>query len=106
MSTIYLFLIGQLANQERIILSRVEDSPFYRDAFYLERLAQIVKANISGKEIVIINIHLEAFDKAIRAKQFKEVEAFLIDIKTIILLFFWVILTLVLEIKMQLYNSY
>ena len=64
-----------LANQERIILSRVEDSPFYRDAFYLERLAQIVKANISGKEIVIINIHLEAFDKATRAKQFKELEA-------------------------------
>ncbi|KOY51140.1 endonuclease/exonuclease/phosphatase family protein [Polaribacter dokdonensis] len=64
-----------LANQERIILSRVEDSPFYRDAFYLERLAQVVKANINGKEIVIINIHLEAFDKATRAKQFKEVEA-------------------------------
>lgn len=64
-----------LANQERVVLSRVEDSPFYRDAFYLERLAQIVKANINGKEIVIINIHLEAFDKPTRAKQFQEVEA-------------------------------
>lgn len=66
-----------LANQERIILSRVEDAPFYRDAFYLDRLAQVVKANLNGREIVIINIHLEAFDKATRAKQFKEVVAIL-----------------------------
>lgn len=62
-----------LANQERVVLSRVEDSPFYRDAFYLERLAQIVKVNFKGKEAILINVHLEAFDQKSRAIQFKEV---------------------------------
>lgn len=64
-----------LANQERIILSRAEDAPFYRDAFYLERLAQVVKVTVNQIEIVLINVHLEAFDKPTRVKQFNEVLA-------------------------------
>jgi endonuclease/exonuclease/phosphatase family metal-dependent hydrolase len=64
-----------LKEQQRIVLQRVADAPFYRDAFYLERLAQVVKVVLNGKEVVVINIHLEAYEKETRAKQFEEVLA-------------------------------
>ena len=64
-----------LKEHQRIVLQRVADTPFYRDAFYLERLAQVVKVILNGKEMVVINIHLEAFEKETRAKQFEEVLA-------------------------------
>ncbi len=57
----------------RVVLERVADSPFYRDALYLERLAQVSRINLDGREIAVINIHLEAFDKATRIKQFNQV---------------------------------
>ncbi|MDY0780220.1 endonuclease/exonuclease/phosphatase family protein [Tenacibaculum sp. IB213877] len=59
-----------LKDYERIVLERVADSPYYRDAFYLERLAQVVKVTLDGREVVLINVHLEAFDKPTRVKQF------------------------------------
>jgi endonuclease/exonuclease/phosphatase family metal-dependent hydrolase len=62
-----------IKSQERIVLERVANAPFYRDALYLERLAQVVKVVIENKVVVLINIHLEAFDKPTRAKQFEEV---------------------------------
>ena len=64
-----------LKDQERIVLQRVADAPFHRDAFYLERLAQVVKVILNEKEVILINVHLEAFDKSTRAMQFKEVLA-------------------------------
>lgn len=62
-----------IKEQQRIVLQRVADAPFYRNAFYLERLAQVVKVVLMDQEIMIINVHLEAFDKATRVKQFDEV---------------------------------
>jgi endonuclease/exonuclease/phosphatase family metal-dependent hydrolase len=62
-----------LKEQQRIVLPRVADAPFYRDAFYLERLAQVVKVVLNGKDVVLINIHLEAFEKETRVQQFQEV---------------------------------
>ncbi|CAL2075223.1 endonuclease/exonuclease/phosphatase family protein [Tenacibaculum sp. 190524A02b] len=62
-----------LKDYERIVLERVEDSPFYRDAFYLERLLQVAKVAIEGKEVVVLNTHLEAFDKKTRVKQLNKV---------------------------------
>lgn len=62
-----------LKEHQRIVLQRVADAPFHRDAFYLERLAQVVKVVLNGKEVVVINVHLEAFDKDTRINQFKEV---------------------------------
>ena len=62
-----------LKEHKRIVLERVADAPFYRDAFYIERLAQIVKVVLNGQEVVIINVHLEAFDKQTRENQFNEV---------------------------------
>ena len=57
----------------RKVLERVKDNPFYRDALYLERLAQIVKTTIENKDVFIINIHLEAFNKTTRVHQFNDV---------------------------------
>ncbi|MHB0754520.1 endonuclease/exonuclease/phosphatase family protein [Polaribacter sp. M15] len=62
-----------LKEHQRVVLQRVADASFYRDVFYLERLAQVVKVNFQDEEVVLINVHLEAFDKATRAHQFKEV---------------------------------
>ena len=64
-----------LKDHKREVLQRVADAPFYRDAFYLERLAQVAKVTLNGKDVVIINVHLEAFDKPTRMNQFKEIEA-------------------------------
>ncbi|SED06961.1 Metal-dependent hydrolase, endonuclease/exonuclease/phosphatase family [Tenacibaculum sp. MAR_2009_124] len=62
-----------LKDYERIVLERVSDNPFYREAFYLDRLLQIVKVVIEGKEVVVMNVHLEAFDKTTRIKQLDKV---------------------------------
>ncbi len=58
---------------KRIVLERVADAPFYRDALYIERLAQVTKVIIEDKEVVVINVHLEAFDKQTRVNQFNAV---------------------------------
>lgn len=58
-----------LKEQKRIVLERVVGSPFYRDALYLDRLAQVSTVTIENKEVILINVHLEAFDKPTRIKQ-------------------------------------
>ncbi len=58
-----------IISHERKVLERVANAPFYRDALYLERLAQISSIRLEQKEIKIINVHLEAFDKPTRVKQ-------------------------------------
>jgi len=63
----------ELNDYERIVLERVADNPFYRDALYLDRLVQVVKITLDGKEVVVINLHLEAFDKTTRVRQFEYV---------------------------------
>ncbi|MFK5891081.1 MAG: endonuclease/exonuclease/phosphatase family protein [Flavobacteriaceae bacterium] len=62
-----------IKKQDRIVLKAVADAPFYRTAFYLDRLAQVDKIDIEGKTLVIINVHLEAFDKTTRMLQTKRV---------------------------------
>ncbi|GGG53886.1 endonuclease/exonuclease/phosphatase family protein [Bizionia arctica] len=62
-----------IENQECIVLERVNNAPFYRDALYPERLAQIAIIKIENKNVILINVHLEAFDKATREKQFATV---------------------------------
>jgi len=58
-----------IKEHQRIVLERVKDNPFYRDALYLERLAQVATIRIENKDVIIINVHLEAFDKPTRVKQ-------------------------------------
>ncbi|PQJ82825.1 endonuclease/exonuclease/phosphatase family protein [Polaribacter glomeratus] len=62
-----------LKEHQRIVLSRVADEPYYRNVFYLERLAQVVKVVLNTKEVVLINAHLEAFDIPTREQQLAEV---------------------------------
>ena len=51
------------------VLIKPLGKPFYYNAFYLDRIAQIVKININETEIILINVHLEAFDVPTREKQ-------------------------------------
>jgi len=62
-----------LKEAERIVLERVANSPFYRDAFYIDRLAQVSKTTIGGKTVVLINVHLEAYDKVTRINQTRSI---------------------------------
>lgn len=71
-----------LKEHQRIVLERVADTPFYRDAFYIERLAQVVKITLNGQDVILINIHLEAYDKQTRSNQFDEVVALFNTYKT------------------------
>lgn len=63
----------KIEDQERIELIRNNTNPFYYDAFYIDRLAQIVKIKMQGKTLVIINVHLEAFHPETRLKQTRKV---------------------------------
>jgi len=62
-----------IIQQERNVLSRVANELFFRRMMYLDRLAQVVKIDIYGNELIMINVHLEAFDKPTRLIQTKEV---------------------------------
>lgn len=55
-------------NTKRIILKRA-DNPFYYDRFYLDRLLQETIIEIGDKKIVLMNVHLEAFDRDTREEQ-------------------------------------
>ena len=58
---------------KRIVLSRPEKAPFYYQAFYLDRLIQVAELKIKGQSVIILNIHLEAFDQKTREAQATEV---------------------------------
>lgn len=78
-----------IVNQERVELLRNNKNPFYYDSFYLDRLAQIVKIIINDKTLVLINVHLEAYDRETRAKQMQKIKSLYIkyymDFPTILL---------------------
>ncbi|MEM9945160.1 MAG: endonuclease/exonuclease/phosphatase family protein [Cyanobacteria bacterium P01_D01_bin.36] len=58
-----------IENNSRIVLERVADKNFVFKAFYLDRLAQVSRIEIDGKTLVVISVHLEAFDEATRVRQ-------------------------------------
>ncbi len=53
---------------KRIVLKRPKN-PFYYNMFYLNRLIQETKVKIGENLLIIMNIHLEAFDKSAREEQ-------------------------------------
>jgi len=63
----------RIIKQERFPLERNKTNAFYYDAFYIDRLAQIVKINIQSETLVLINVHLEAFHQETRLKQTKKI---------------------------------
>jgi endonuclease/exonuclease/phosphatase family metal-dependent hydrolase len=58
----------------RVALAR-PPLPFLRDAFYLDRLAQIAVVDLGGRPLAVMNLHLEAFDAATRQQQAREANA-------------------------------
>lgn len=61
-----------LKDDKRIVL-QAPQMPFHQEAFYIERLLQITKIDIDGKPLVLMNVHLEAFDQNTRVTQAREV---------------------------------
>ncbi|MFP4227492.1 MAG: endonuclease/exonuclease/phosphatase family protein [Salinivenus sp.] len=58
----------------RYVLAR-PPQPFYRDAFYLDRLAQATLIELGGQPLVVLNVHLEAYDTETRETQARQVRA-------------------------------
>jgi len=63
-----------ILENERIVLERNKKNPFYYDSFYIERLAQVCKIKIKDQILILINVHLEAFDQETRKKQMRYVK--------------------------------
>lgn len=61
-----------MLDHERIELARTS-RPFWTDAFYIDRLAQVVHLDVDGDTLTVINVHLEAFETATREEQAREV---------------------------------
>lgn len=60
-----------IQDNERIVLSPA-DYAFYYNAFYLDRLAQVDIVSIGGRDVLLINVHFEAWDARAREQQAKE----------------------------------
>ncbi len=58
----------------RIALERPAATPFYYDAFYLDRLVQTTLIDL-GRPVMVMNVHLEAFDQSSRENQARYVRA-------------------------------
>jgi len=61
----------KITTNERVVMEKPESNPAYYNAFYIDRLAQVVTINIGNQEIIVINTHLEAWDIPAREKQAK-----------------------------------
>ena len=62
-----------IVSAERVVLIKPVNKPFFYNALYLDRLAQVVKIEIGEKTLVVLNVHLEAFDNETREKQAQRV---------------------------------
>lgn len=56
----------ELIPVETVTLDKPINASFLYNSFYLDRLIQIVKLDLSGQELIVMNLHLEAFDKETR----------------------------------------
>jgi endonuclease/exonuclease/phosphatase family metal-dependent hydrolase len=57
-----------IEQHHRYVLARPPQS-FVRDAFYLDRLAQVAVVDVGGRPSAVVNVHLEAFDADTRERQ-------------------------------------
>jgi endonuclease/exonuclease/phosphatase family metal-dependent hydrolase len=55
-----------IIEDKRIVLPKPESTAFYYNHFYLDRLLQVAKIKIGNNTIVVINVHLEAFEVSTR----------------------------------------
>jgi len=62
-----------ILSAKRIVLQKPKNQPFYYNTFYLDRLVQVVTVKIDSKDLIILNVHLEAFEQETRETQAKRV---------------------------------
>jgi len=65
-----------ILKNERIILQRPTSSFFVYDLFYLDRLIQLSTIKIGIKDLIVMNVHLEAWDEEVRLAQAEVVIAY------------------------------
>ncbi|MFH7245316.1 MAG: endonuclease/exonuclease/phosphatase family protein [Spirulina sp.] len=58
-----------IRENQRLVLERVPTNPFYYNALYLDRVAQVTEIDLSGQPLMVMNVHLEAFDGPTRRRQ-------------------------------------
>ncbi len=58
-----------ILSTERIVLSKPKSKPFFYNAFYLDRLIQVVKIKIGSRDLIILNVHLDDIDRETREDQ-------------------------------------
>lgn len=58
-----------IVRHKRLVLDQVATNPFYYNALYLDRLAQVAEVAVGDRRLIVINVHLEAFDGTTREKQ-------------------------------------
>ncbi len=60
-----------LAKGQTITLAPYKSAPAYYRAFYLDRLLQLAEVEFLGQKVMVMNLHLEAFDAETRVEQIK-----------------------------------
>jgi endonuclease/exonuclease/phosphatase family metal-dependent hydrolase len=65
----------QIVSDSVVVLDKPQSAPFYYKKFYLDRLVQVTKITHTLGEFVVMNVHLEAFDKETRESQAEQVLA-------------------------------
>ncbi|WP_296621727.1 endonuclease/exonuclease/phosphatase family protein [Marivirga sp.] len=63
----------QIKSNYLMILDKPMSAPFYYNAFYLDRILQINKVQYDNDTLILMNVHLEAFDKETRELQAEKV---------------------------------
>lgn len=58
-----------IEKNSRFVLERVANKPFFYNAFYLDRLAQVSEIRLGEQSVIVINVHLEAFEEQTRMNQ-------------------------------------
>jgi endonuclease/exonuclease/phosphatase family metal-dependent hydrolase len=59
----------KILRNNRIVLPQPKSNPIYYNDFYLDRLAQITWLELKETALLLINVHLEAWDGSTREKQ-------------------------------------
>jgi endonuclease/exonuclease/phosphatase family metal-dependent hydrolase len=63
----------QIVSIELLVLDKLINAPFYYNSFYLDRILQINKVQIAKDTLILMNVHLEAFDRKRRELQAENV---------------------------------
>lgn len=63
----------QLLSNELTVFDKPINAPFYYNAFYIDRVMQINKIQLYSDTLIVMNVHLEAFDRETRELQAEEV---------------------------------